>query len=320
VVGCPTGAKQSVQLSVLPDACAAGARIVTGASVRRVLLDRDTPGPPRAAGVLARRSDGSELEILSPLVVTAAGALGTPSLLRRSGLGGHPRLGRNLSVHPATSVAGRFDEPVTAWRGVLQSVGVEELHARGILVEATASPPGMSSFVLPGLGSELRRELEDVDHLATLGAMIADRPSGRVLGRDRTLVRYDLDPRDGDRLATAVRAMGRLLFAAGAKEVLTGVPRAPRARTPEAFDALLTTVRARDLHLSAFHPTGTVAAGSDPGRSPADPEGRLRGVHGVLVADGSVLPGCPEVNPQLSIMAAALAVSRAWLDGTHHSP
>jgi choline dehydrogenase-like flavoprotein len=203
---------------------------------------------------------------------------------------------------------------------VLQSVGVEELHARGILVEATASPPGMSSFVLPGLGSELRRELEDVDHLATLGAMIADRPSGRVLGRDRTLVRYDLDPRDGDRLATAVRAMGRLLFAAGAKEVLTGVPRAPRARTPEAFDALLTTVRARDLHLSAFHPTGTVAAGSDPGRSPADPEGRLRGVHGVLVADGSVLPGCPEVNPQLSIMAAALAVSRAWLDGTHHSP
>ncbi|MFF3615538.1 GMC family oxidoreductase N-terminal domain-containing protein [Streptomyces sp. NPDC002580] len=320
VVGCPTGAKQSVQLSVLPDACAAGARIVTGARVRRVLLDRDVPGPPRASGVLASRPDGSELEILSPLVVAAAGTLGTPPLLRRSGLGGHPRLGRNLSVHPATSVAGRFTEPVTAWRGVLQSVGVEELRDRGILVEATASPPGMSSFVLPGLGAELRRELEDADHLATLGAMIADRPSGRVLGRDRTLVRYDLDPRDGDRLTTAVRAMGRLLFAAGASEVLTGVPRAPRARTPEAFDALLSTVRARDLHLSAFHPTGTVAAGADPERSPADPEGRLRGVHGVLVADGSVLPGCPEVNPQLSIMAAALAVSRAWLDGRRHSP
>jgi choline dehydrogenase-like flavoprotein len=319
VVGCPTGAKQSVQLSVLPEACAAGARIVTGARVLRILLDHDRPGPPRASGVLVRRADGSELEILSPLVVTAAGALQTPQLLRRSGLGGHPRLGRNLSVHPATSVAGRFPEPVTSWKGVLQSAGIEELHERGILIEATASPPGMSSFVLPGVGRSLRRELEGADRLAVLGAMIADRPSGRVLGRDRTLVRYSLDPRDGERLMTAVQAMGRVLFAAGAKEVLTGIPRAPRARTLGELDALLAGITARDLHLSAFHPTGTVAAGGDPHRAPVDAEGRLRGVDGVLVADASVLPGCPEVNPQLSIMAAALAVTESYVEGSSSS-
>ncbi|MFI9251037.1 GMC family oxidoreductase N-terminal domain-containing protein [Streptomyces sp. NPDC053069] len=310
VVGCPTGAKQSVQLSVLPEACAAGTRILTGARVRRVLTDRDGPRGPRAAGVLARRPDGSELEILSPLVVVAAGALHTPPLLRRSGLGGHPRLGHNLSVHPAISVAGRFGRPVAGGKGVLQSVGVEHLHAEGILIEATAAPPGMSSFVLPGVGRELRRELEQTERLATLGAMIADRPSGRVLGSDRTLLRYDLAKRDAGRLLRAQRAMGHLLFAAGAEEVLTGVPHAPRARTPAQLDALLDRVNARHLHLSAFHPTGTAAAGADPERSPADPEGRLRGVHGVLIADGSVLPSCPEVNPQLSIMAAALAITR----------
>ncbi|MET9036395.1 GMC family oxidoreductase [Streptomyces mirabilis] len=313
VVGCPTGAKQSVQLSVLPEACASGARIVTGARVRRILVDRDRPGGPRAAGVLVRRPDGSELEILSPLVVVAAGALQTPPLLRRSGLGGHPRLGRNLSVHPAISVAGRFGRPVTGWKGVLQSVGVEHLRDDGILIEATAAPAGMSSFVLPGLGRELRRELEATDQLATLGAMIADRPSGRVLGRDRTLLRYDLTPRDAGRLLRAQRAMGRLLFAAGAEEVLTGVPQVPRARTPAQLEALLDTVTARHLHVSAFHPTGTAAAGADPERSPADPDGRLRGVDGVLISDGSVLPSCPEVNPQLSIMAAALAVTERFV-------
>ncbi|MFJ7146834.1 GMC family oxidoreductase N-terminal domain-containing protein [Streptomyces sp. NPDC100445] len=313
VVGCPTGAKQSVQLSVLPGACASGARIVTGARVRRILTDRDGPAGPRAAGVLACRPDGSELEILGPLVVVAAGALHTPPLLRRSGLGGHPRLGRNLSVHPAVSVAGRFRHPVTGRQGVLQSVGVERLRADGILIEATAAPPGMTSFVLPGVGRALRRELEQADRLATLGAMIADRPSGRVLGRGRPLLRYDLAARDAARLLRAERAMGRLLFAAGAEEVLTGVPRAPRARTPEQLEAVLDTVSARDLHVSAFHPTGTVAAGADPQRSPADPEGRLRGVEGVLIADGSVLPSCPEVNPQLSIMAAASAVARRWV-------
>ena len=313
VVGCPTGAKQSVQLSVLPDACAAGARIVTGAQVRRILVDGDRPGGPRAAGVRVRREGGGEFEILAPLIVVAAGALQSPPLLRRSGLGGHPRLGRNLSVHPATSVAGRFAEPVTAWEGVLQSVGVEELHDGGVLIEATATPPGMGSFVLPGLGSELRRELENADRLATLGAMIADRPSGRVLGRERTLLRYDLDRRDADRLMRSVRAMGQLLFAAGAEEVLTGIPLAPRARTLAELDDTLRRVTSRQLHLSAYHPTGTVAAGADPQHFPADAAGRLRGVRGVLVADGSVLPGCPEVNPQLSIMAAALAVADAHL-------
>ncbi|MEU2786865.1 GMC family oxidoreductase [Streptomyces sp. NPDC007110] len=316
VVGCPTGAKQSVQLSVLPDACAAGARIVTAARVRRLLVDRDRPGGPRASGVLVSRPDGSELEILSPLVVVAAGALGTPQLLRRSGLGGHPGLGRNLSVHPAISVAGRFGTPVGGGRAVLQSVAVEELHADGILIEATAAPPGMSSFVLPGVGRALRDALEDTEHLATLGAMVADRPSGRVLGRHGTLLRYALSPRDAGRLLRAQRAMGRLLFAAGAEEVLTGVPHAPRARDMAQLEALLADVAVRHLHVSAFHPTGTAAAGADEDRAPADPEGRLRGAHGVLIADGSVLPSCPEVNPQLSIMAAALAVTDRWLART----
>ncbi|MFI9810046.1 GMC family oxidoreductase N-terminal domain-containing protein [Streptomyces sp. NPDC052301] len=312
VVGCPTGAKQSVQLSVLPDACAAGARIVTGARVERILVDADRPGGPRAAGVRVHGKNGSA-EILAPLVVVAAGALQSPPLLRRSGLGRHPRLGRNLSVHPATSVAGRFAQPVTAWKGVLQSVGVEEHHDAGILIEATATPPGMGSFVLPGLGAELRRELESADRLATLGAMIADRPSGRVLGRDRTLIRYGVDPRDGARLMRAVRAMGELLFAAGAEEVLTGVPHTPRVRDLAQLDAVLARTTVRQLHLSAYHPTGTIAAGANPRLFPADPAGRLRGVQGVLIADASVLPSCPQVNPQLSIMAAALAVTAAHL-------
>ena len=42
-----------------------------------------------------------------------------------------------------------------------------------------------------------------------------------------------------------------------------------------------------------------------------DAAGRLRGVQGVYVADASVLPTCPEVNPQLSVMAMALSVAES---------
>ncbi|MEU6285064.1 GMC family oxidoreductase [Streptomyces sp. NPDC047028] len=311
IVGCPSGAKQSVQLSVLPDACAAGARIVTCARVERILTERDRPGGPRAGGVAVRRPDGTTLEILSPLVVVAAGALQSPPLLRRSGLGGHPRLGRNLAIHPAISTAGRFSEPVTAWRGVLQSVGVEKFHSDGILLEATAGPPGMTSFVLPGVGRALRAELDDVASLSTLGAMIADRPSGQVFGARRSLIRYNLHRDDARKLLCAMEAQGRILFAAGAVEVLTGIAAAPRARTMEKFLEVLRGVTPSQLHLTAFHPTGTVAMGADPQTAPVNPDGWLRGVHGVLIADGSLLPTCPEVNPQVTIMAAALAVSES---------
>ena len=67
----------------------------------------------------------------------------------------------------------------------------------------------------------------------------------------------------------------------------------------------------RRLRLAAFHPTGSAAAGSDPARHPVGPKGRLRGVDGVWVADGSILPSCPGVNPQVSIMAIAAGVGEA---------
>jgi choline dehydrogenase-like flavoprotein len=94
--------------------------------------------------------------------------------------------------------------------------------------------------------------------------------------------------------------------------VLTGLSAHPRVRSAAELDAVLAATGPASLHLSAFHPTGTARLGADPRSAPVDPHGRLRGVAGVLVADASVLPTCPEVNPQLSVMAAALGITRQW--------
>lgn len=304
-IGCPRNAKLGVHLNALPDACAHGAVIVSEARVQRVLHEGG-----RARGVEAVRPDGTSFVVRADRVVVAAGATETPPLLRRSGLGRHPVVGRNLAVHPAVGTAGRFREPVVAWQGVLQSAAVEELHeSDGILIEATATPPGMGSMTLPGFGPELLRELRVADHLATLGAMVADLPSGRILGRRRAVITYRLARRDAARLLRALVASGDVLFAAGATEVLTGLPRHPRVRSPRELREAADAARPRELHVAAFHPTGTCRAGADPTRFPVDERGRLRGVEGVWVCDASVLPTCPEVNPQVTVMAMALAIA-----------
>jgi GMC oxidoreductase len=305
-IGCPNNAKGGVHLNALPQACEAGARIVSGLHVKRVTVENG-----RATGVSARRADSSEVRISAPLVVVAAGAVPTPPLLRRSGLGRHPRLGRNLSVHPATGITASFEEEVVPWQGVMQSVGIEELHEReGILLEATSTPPGMGAVSAPGYGTHLVQRIDRAANTATLGTMIADAPSGRVFGARSPIVSYRLARDDERRLGIAVGAMARVMLAAGAEQVELGGG-APAVRSEGAIESALERLDVRRLRLAAFHPTGSAAAGSDSARHPVDPEGRLRGIDGVWVADGSILPSCAGVNPQVSIMALAAGVGEA---------
>src|SRR6266566_4582980 len=79
--GCRLGAKQSTMRTYLQDAARHGARLVIGADVRRVLV---TEG--RATGVEAS-AGGHRLRVRARAVVAAAGAIETPALLLRSGLG-----------------------------------------------------------------------------------------------------------------------------------------------------------------------------------------------------------------------------------------
>ncbi|EUA68929.1 GMC oxidoreductase family protein [Mycobacterium xenopi 4042] len=98
----------------------------------------------------ARRPDGTAVDVLATTVVVAAGATETPTLLQRSGLGAHPRLGRNLALHPAVALAGHFEDDVFAWRGVLQSAATQELHEdSGVLIEATATPRAWDRWSCP---------------------------------------------------------------------------------------------------------------------------------------------------------------------------
>jgi hypothetical protein len=107
--GDQTGAKQGTLRTYLLDAVSHGARVLVRTSARRILVENG-----RAAGIEAIATDPTTgttfpVTVRAPQVVVAAGALETPALLLRSGIGG-PAVGRHLRVHPAAPLAATYPQ------------------------------------------------------------------------------------------------------------------------------------------------------------------------------------------------------------------
>src|SRR4029079_8768994 len=114
--GCNEGAKASTDLTHWPKAIALGARLVTGARVRRI----ETSERGLAPGATWIDRDGDEHLERAKVVVVAANAIGTPRVLLNSDGGGRPDglanssglVGKRLMMHPFANVAGLFEEPL----------------------------------------------------------------------------------------------------------------------------------------------------------------------------------------------------------------
>ncbi len=290
--GCPTSAKQHTGITYVPRAQDAGAKVLTGAHVRRVLV---TAG--RARGVEVELENGGHMLVNAPEVIVAAGTIHTPLLLHRSGLGGASgQLGRNLALHPATAAFARMEEIVDMARGVPQSFYVDEFAEQGIMFEGVAGPPSYVAMSLPLSGARHAEAMADYRHLAQFGLMVSDSSRGSVRSiAGRPVIRYDLVEADVTRFRAGLARLRDLFQAAGAREVY--LPLAPGLEPERA--------RARDLKLMAFHPLGTARADARPRHGVVDGDLQLHGVRGVHVADGSVVPSSLGVNPQMTIMALA---------------
>ena len=198
---CQQGCKQSTLKTYLEDAAAAGARFLIDCKVERVLVEGG-----RAAGVEAVVGGGDELPgkrvtIRANDVVLAAGAMESPAVLLRSGIGG-PAVGRYLQLHPAWIVNGVYDEEVRAWDGQIQSALSFDLshceEPAGFLIESlTLSPALWSGAISFGGGADHRAQMLKFAHMATWHGVSHDHGCGRiVLGPDaEAVVQWDLPTR-----------------------------------------------------------------------------------------------------------------------------
>jgi len=304
--GCPTGAKQHAGQVWIPRAERAGATTLTGARARRIVVERG-----RVREVHATTSNGG-VRVRAQTVIVAAGALLTPGLLRRNGLGAASgRLGRNLSIHPASAARALYDEIVDPWAGVPQSVYVDELAADGIMLEGISGPPDQAAMSTPRAGAEHRDLMLAARRTGSFGVMVSDTARGSVRSvAGRMVVRYDLHPDDAERFRRGFELLARIFFAAGAREVIVPLDGVPTLRDGNVEPLRRCRVRPREISAMAFHPLGTARAGADPATSVVDPHLQLHGTPGVYVADGSVVPSSLGVNPQITIMALAARLAR----------
>jgi choline dehydrogenase-like flavoprotein len=312
--GCRIDAKRGMHVSYVPRAVAAGARLRTGVEARRILVEDGRAAGVRCAVELAGQLNGNRrpYTVRARLAtIVAGGALGTPELLLRSRLGGD-QVGRNLHIHPACWVGARYEEEVRGWEGVMQSYYVDEWQPEGILLEATFTPLSFGAQWLPGVGAAFTDRVAHFDHIASIGVHLHDHSEGRVGLRSNGSLRlsYRLLDDEARRIQFGIARAAEIHFAAGATEVYPNVGPVSVIKRGEleAFESL--RLRPAGLRLEAFHPMSTARMGADAKTSVVDPNGAVRGVDGLYVADGSLLPTSVGVNPMMTIIAFATHVAR----------
>jgi len=256
-------------------------------------------------------------------VILAAGALGSPSILIRSGVV-NEQIGRGVILHPSMPIIGKFDRPIDALRGTQASVYVDDhLVDRGYALESMSAPPVYAGLMSPGPAMHTLQMVQSFRNLAGFGVMLVDTPSpDNRLALDEKgdpLIQYQLSEGDKLRFRQGIVEAVRVMFLAGAKEVyLPTTENVLGERQPsELQPVVLTNIHQADQIekyllfiadrsvVTSAHMQATNKMGADPKTSVIGWDFHVWGTKSLYVVDGSVFPTSVGANPMQSIYTSA---------------
>ena len=316
-MGDQTGAKQGTMRTYLQDASDAGAKLLPNTRAERILTENGAAVGVEATYTDPQTQQTSRVVIHAPSVVAAAGALETPALLLRSGIGG-AAVGAELRLHPASLVSGIYDEPQDPWYGPAMAGIMNEFaevnDCHGYIVECVQHLPGLFTTVVPWLSGAQHKELtRQYRYRADWVFIVKDRGAGTVTidenGESAHWYPFT-DELDRRHFREAAVTSIRMQEAAGAQQIfLAGQPFAPwqRGEDLEAYIEKVNQVPIGPGGTPVFsaHQMCSAKLGSDPQTCVAKPNGELHDTTGVWIADASGMPCCSGVNPMVSTMALA---------------
>jgi len=295
------------------DAQQHGAKLLVNTRAERVRVERGA-----ATAVEARTRHGRRVVVKCKQVVVACGAIHTPALLLRSGLGNR-HIGRHLHLHPVSHVCGVFEDEIRPWEGTMQAIYSDEHRFLtgnfGVKYETTAVQPVIAMAVMPWREPvDFRARMEQLARTSAVGVLLRDRGEGRVK-TDREghpVTSYSLSDYDRRHMQRGFRGAAEILEAAGARRIYS-----PHAKLcsyePDRNGSIDTFAREMNqagwgnarVALFSFHIMGTARMGNSRESSATNPEGETWEVKNLYVMDGSSFPSASGVNPMISIEAIA---------------
>jgi len=320
-------------------------RIVTGFEADRVLFDG-----LRACGVEGRSSSGITRFQTSGEVILSAGALNSPAILQRSGVGNaerlhalgvdvvanNPEVGEHLLEHRALmlhyDIARRLGENAE-FRGVRLAVNVLRYAVtRGGPMASPPYPlagffrsrPGLdrpdaeiifAPYVAQILEKGLKAEPHPSFHVFSFPARSRSRGSVRISSRDMTVLpqirpNYLSDPYDREVTVAAYRFTVAWMRQPAMARLI--VRERPPVTEIESDDDIIRHYREKGS--STFHSCGTCRMGTAPD-DVVDARLQVRGVYGLRVADAAVFPTMPSCNINGPVMAVGWRAAELILAG-----
>jgi choline dehydrogenase-like flavoprotein len=276
--GCPRNSKQSTLVTSVEPSLENGLTLVSNCEVKKV-QDYDS-----GIVVNAILNKKEQVTYKAKSLVIAGGSFGTTKILLESGFGPKlPALGQAISCHPQYMTYALFDEPIDAFKGAFQGVKSYDDHLRkmGLKFENVFAPPIATAMLFAGHGRKHQEEMKRYRYLASMEVAIRDEASGVLsVGKGgKLLIQKQMTSQDRSRADKGVGFVQEMYSQLGAKEVIA---------CDQGFG----------LHLM-----GGCAIGTDEKKSVVNPEFRVHGTKKVFIADSSIFPSAPGLNPSLTVMA-----------------
>jgi choline dehydrogenase-like flavoprotein len=325
-MGCPTNAKQSMLVTTIPAALARGATLLTRTRAWKLQAAKAPSRQIESLDCIALDAHGNDatgrrIKVRAKTFVSAAGAIGSPALLLRSGVSDpNGILGKRTFLHPTVVSTALMPQRIDGFAGAPQTIYSDHYlevapgGPIGVKLEAPPIHPVLAAITLPGYGVTHARWMEKLSQMQVVIALLrdgfhADSPGGSVAlrGDGTPLLDYPLTDYFWEGARRAFTAMAEIQFAAGATTVMpvhasgASFDRWTDARTAIAALPLAPLV----APVVSAHVMGGCPIGPDPRRSAVDPSGRYHHLDNLYVLDGSLFPTSIGANPQLSIYAVA---------------
>lgn len=288
-------------------------RVLGEHTVERILFDRD-----RAVGVIARAPSGDEVLVRADQeVVLAAGAIATPWLLLRSGVGPAaqlrrhgipvvldlPGVGASLREHPQVGVRwrvrpGQKVDPTSARAPVALRLTAPGSPLRDDLKVSIAASPGVD-------GASIQAS---VFLMLALGAGTLTVAADGAHARPVVDLAFLRDPEDLRRMREAVRLTVELVESSPELRAVVGERIEPLPHEL-ADDAALDAWLRRRVQ-GTFHPSSTCAIGpAGSAGAVVGQWGDVHGLRGLRIVDASVMPDSVRgnLNATVAMMAERFA-------------